>query len=261
MRRSNFEIFSNEFAFGYGNEPIKIELPTGETISLIGRVDRIDMLDIEGETYIRIIDYKTGKAKVDMNRIYNGLQIQLLVYLDVLLKNSEKIIEKQALPGAMFYFKLNDPIIKSETELSEEEIEERILKELKLDGLLLDDIKVIKSMDKEFEEGEASLVIPAKLNKGGTLGKSNKIISQKQFDILREYVNSKVIELCTEMINGNIALEPYDTDREYLYENSPYSHIFQFDTTIPGNKYRKLENDKEEKVWEKMADNLGTELE
>ncbi|MGL5575054.1 MAG: helicase-exonuclease AddAB subunit AddB, partial [Sarcina sp.] len=235
MRRSNFEIFSNEFAFGYGSEPITIDLPTGEKITLIGRVDRIDTLDLDGQTYIRVIDYKTGKKEFDMNKLYSGLQIQLLVYLDVLLKNSEKIIEKQALPGAMFYFKLNDPLIKSKTQLSEEEVEKKILEELKFDGLFLDEAKVVRSMDNEFEEGQSSVIIPAKINKSGALAKNDKMISQKQFDILRDYVNSKVIELCTEMISGNIALEPYDTDKEYLYENSPYAHIFQFDTSIPGN--------------------------
>ncbi|MGL4452408.1 MAG: helicase-exonuclease AddAB subunit AddB [Sarcina sp.] len=261
MRRSNFEIFSNEFAFGYGSEPITIDLPTGEKITLIGRVDRIDTLDLDGQTYIRVIDYKTGKKEFDMNKLYSGLQIQLLVYLDVLLKNSEKIIEKQALPGAMFYFRLNDPLIKSKTQLSEEEIEKKILEELRFDGLFINDAKVVRSMDNEFEEGDTSVIIPAKLNKSGALAKNDKMISQKQFDILRDYVNSKVIELCTEMISGNIALEPYDTDKEYLYENSPYAHIFQFDTSIPGNKYKKLEKDKPKEVWQKIASDMGEELE
>ncbi|MGL4762590.1 MAG: helicase-exonuclease AddAB subunit AddB [Sarcina sp.] len=260
MRRSNFEIFSNEFAFGYGNDPIQIDLPTGETVTLIGRVDRIDTLDLDGETYIRVIDYKTGKKEFDLNKLYNGLQIQLLVYLDVLLKNSEKIIEKQAMPGAMFYFRLNDPMIKSKVELSEEEIEKKILEELRFDGLLLNEAKVVRSMDTEFEEGESSVVIPAKMNKGGALGKNDKLITQKQFDILRDYVNGKVVELCSDMIGGNIALEPYDTDKEYLYENSPYAHIFQFDTTIPGNKYKKLEKDKPKEVWKKIASDIGEEL-
>ena len=87
------------------------------------------------------------------------------------------------------------------------------------------------------------------------------MITQKQFDLLREYVNSKVIELCTKMISGDIALEPYDTEKEYLYENSPYAHIFQFDTTIPGNKYRKLQKDKPSDIWKKIASEMGEELE
>ena len=262
MRRSEFEIFSNEFGFGYGDdEPIEVDLPTGEKVYLIGKVDRVDTLDLDGNSYIRIIDYKTGKKKFDMNKLYNGLQIQLLVYLDVLLKNSERIIQKQAMPGAMFYFRLDDPMITSKKELSEEEIEIEILKKLKFDGLMLKDPKIALSMDNELEEGKSSMIIPANFIKGGKLGNKDSLITEKQFDILRNYVNDKVIELCTDMISGNIALEPYDTDKEYLYENSPYAHIFQFDTTVPGNKYRKLEKDKPKEVWEKIAMNVGEELE
>lgn len=261
MRRSEFEIFSNEFGFGYGSDPIEIDLPTGEKVYLIGRVDRIDTLDLEGNSYIRVIDYKTGKTKFDMNKLYNGLQIQLLVYLDVLLKNSERIIEKQAMPGAMFYFRLDDPMISSKKELTEEEIEKEILKELKFDGLMLKDPKVALSMDSELENGGSSVIIPANFTKGGALGSKDNLITQKQFDILRNYVNDKVIKICTEMIDGKIPLEPYDTDKEYLYENSPYAHIFQFDTTIPGNKYRRLEKDKPKQVWEKIAADTGISLE
>lgn len=261
MRRSNFEIFSNEFGFGYGADPIEVELPSGEKIYLIGRVDRIDTLDINDRSYIRIIDYKTGKTEFDISKLYEGLQIQLLVYLDVLIKNSEKIIEKQALPGAMFYFKLDNPMIKSDKQLDEDEIEKQILKQLKFDGLMLKDAEVAVAMDLELKEGGTSVIIPAGIKKDGEFGSSKSLITEKQFDILRDYVNNKVINICSSMISGNIALEPYESDREYLYENSPYAHIFQFDTSIPGNKYKKLPKMKVEEALENMVDNLKKEEE
>ena len=263
MRKSNFEIFKNEFAFGTfdDSDPIEVELPTGEKVYLIGRVDRIDNLELDGKQYLRVIDYKSGKKKFDLNKLYNGLQIQLLVYLDVLLRNSEEILKTQALPGAMFYFKIDNPMISSKKQLSEEEIEKEILSKLKFDGLLLKDPKIIMSMDKDMTNGDGSLIIPAKFKKDGNLASSDALITEKQFDILREYVNKKVVELCSEMISGNIKLEPYEDDKEYLYENSPYAHIFQFDTAIPGNKYKVLEKDKPKEVWEKMKDAVGFEEE
>lgn len=256
MRRSDFEIFKNEYEFGGlkdGAKPIKIDLPTGDTVYLTGKVDRIDKLDLDGKSYIRIIDYKSGKKKFDLNRLYNGLQIQLLVYLDVLLKDEQNILENQAMPGAMFYFRIDNPMISSTKNMSEEEIEKEILKKLKLDGLLLKDSKVVLSMDKELEAGTGSLIVPAKLKKDGDFGSSDALITEKQFDVLRDYVNKKVVELCSEMIGGNIKLEPYESDKEFLYENSPYAHIYQFDTSIPGNKYKKLETDKPKEVWEKIS--------
>ncbi|MGM8370196.1 PD-(D/E)XK nuclease family protein, partial (plasmid) [Clostridium perfringens] len=111
-----------------------------------------------GETYLRIIDYKTGSKKFDLNKFYNGLQMQLLVYLDALINNSENIVENQAMPGAILYFRIDDPILKSKGDLTEEEIKSEVLKELKLEGLLLDDVKVVKAMDNTLEPGTHSLI-------------------------------------------------------------------------------------------------------
>lgn len=78
----------------------------------------------------------------------------------------------------MLYFKIDDPIIKSKKELSEEEVKELVLKELKLDGLMLKDIDVVKSMDSDIESEGYSLIIPAKINKDGNLAKNKALITE-----------------------------------------------------------------------------------
>ena len=65
-----------------------------------------DTLDLDGNTYIKVVDYKSGNKKFNLTDVYHGLQIQLLVYLDALIKNSKYILEKQAMPGAILYFKI-----------------------------------------------------------------------------------------------------------------------------------------------------------
>ncbi|EKY27971.1 ATP-dependent nuclease subunit B [Clostridium celatum DSM 1785] len=153
MRRGEFDVFKNEFDFGdfKDSDPIKLELPSNETVYLKGRVDRIDKVELDGETYIRIVDYKSGSKSFDLNELYYGLQIQLLVYLDAILKSSDKILKTECMPGAILYFKIDNPIIQSKKALSEEEIQTEVLKKLKMDGLLLKDAKVVKAMDNEME--------------------------------------------------------------------------------------------------------------
>ncbi|MGV2643227.1 helicase-exonuclease AddAB subunit AddB, partial [Clostridium perfringens] len=128
MKRSDFEIYKNELAFGFSKDvnSIKLDLPSGESFYLNGRIDRVDKLNLDGETYLRIIDYKTGSKKFDLNKFYNGLQMQLLVYLDALINNSENIVENQAMPGAILYFRIDDPILKSKGDLTEEEIKSEV---------------------------------------------------------------------------------------------------------------------------------------
>lgn len=261
MKRSNFEVYKNELAFGFSKDidSIKLNLPSGENFYLNGRIDRVDKLDLEDETYLRIIDYKTGSKKFDLNKFYNGLQMQLLVYLDALIDNSKDIVEKQAMPGAILYFRIDDPILKSKGDLTEDEIKEEILKELKLEGLLLDDVKVVKAMDNTLEPGTHSLIIPASMKKAGDLGKNKDLISMEQFELLRKYVKEKMVEICQNMIEGKIDIEPCKESKNTVCDNCNYSHICQFDSTLEDNRYKVITKKKDEEVWNSIKEKIGGE--
>ena len=257
MRKGRFEVFRNEFEFGgfKDGEPIKIDLPSKETVYLVGRVDRIDTLDLDGNTYIKIVDYKSGNKKFNLTEVYYGLQIQLLVYLDALIKNSKYILEKQAMPGAILYFRIDDPIIKSKKQLTEDEIKESILKELKMSGLLLKDINVVKAMDSDIESAY-SLIIPAAVKKDGNFTATSSVVTEEQFDILRKYVNDKMAELCEEMLSGEIKIVPCKNNNTPYCDYCDYSSICQFDTSIENNKYKIVLKRSNEEAWKLIKDEV-----
>ena len=262
MKRSDFEIYKNELAFGFSKDvnSIKLDLPSGESFYLNGRIDRVDKLNLDGETYLRIIDYKTGSKKFDLNKFYNGLQMQLLVYLDAIINNSENIIENQAMPGAILYFRIDDPILKSKGDLTEEEIKSEVLKELKLEGLLLDDVKVVKAMDNTLEPGTHSLIIPANMKKAGDLGKNKALITMEQFELLRKYVNEKMVEICQNMIEGKIDIEPCKENKNIVCDYCNYSHICQFDSSLEDNRYKVIPKKKDEDIWKSINEKVGGEV-
>ena len=262
MKRSDFEIYKNELAFGFSKDvnSIKLDLPSGESFYLNGRIDRVDKLNLDGETYLRIIDYKTGSKKFDLNKFYNGLQMQLLVYLDALINNSENIVENQAMPGAILYFRIDDPILKSKGDLTEEEIKSEVLKELKLEGLLLDNVKVVKAMDNTLEPGTHSLIIPANMKKAGDLGKNKALITMEQFELLRKYVNEKMVEICQNMIEGKIDIEPCKENKNIVCDYCNYSHICQFDSSLEDNRYKVIPKKKEEDIWKSINEKVGGEV-
>ena len=262
MKRSDFEIYKNELAFGFSKDvnSIKLDLPSGESFYLNGRIDRVDKLNLDGETYLRIIDYKTGSKKFDLNKFYNGLQMQLLVYLDALINNSENIVENQAMPGAILYFRIDDPILKSKGDLTEEEIKSEVLKELKLEGFLLDDVKVVKAMDNTLEPGTHSLIIPANMKKAGDLGKNKALITMEQFELLRKYVNEKMIEICQNMIEGKIDIEPCKENKNIVCDYCNYSHICQFDSSLEDNRYKVIPKKKDEEIWKSINEKVGGEV-
>lgn len=257
MRKGQFEIFSNEFVFGnYSDgDPIKLSIPSGDDVYLTGRIDRIDTLDLNDNTYIRIIDYKSGAKKFDLNELYYGLQIQLLVYLDAILRNSETILKKQAMPGAILYFKIDDPIIKSKTVLEDEEIKKEVLDKLKMNGLLLKDAELVRAMDNDMVT--YSLVIPASFKKDGDFSKTSAVITEEQFDLLREYVNKKMIDLCEEMLSGVIKIAPIKNEKKVSCEYCDYSSICQFDSSIKENNYNIMFKRSDEEIWNGMRERIN----
>ena len=255
--QGEFEVFKTEFNFGNRNtgEAIVLELEENEQIYLQGRIDRIDTLDLDGQTYIRIVDYKTGAKKFDLNELYYGLQMQLLVYLDALIKNSKYILEKQVRPGAVLYFKIDDPIIKSKKEMTTEEVEREVLENLKMKGLVLKDARVVRAMDKDIDG--YSLVIPAAFKKDGDFKANSSVVTEEEFDLLREYVNDKMIFLCEDMLSGEIKIEPIKHSNRTQCEYCDFSSICQFDTGIKDNKYKTIINKSQSEIW----DNIRKEVE
>ncbi len=69
-----------EVAFGFsrdGGAPVSLELPSGETVSFRGRIDRVD----RSGSAVRVIDYKTGKRRAKDNSLAGGEALQLPIYL------------------------------------------------------------------------------------------------------------------------------------------------------------------------------------
>lgn len=259
MRKGEFDIFKSEFDFGdfKDSDPIKLELPSKETVYLKGRVDRIDKVDLNGETYIRIVDYKSGSKSFDLNELYYGLQIQLLVYLDAILKNSKQILKTQCMPGGILYFKIDNPIIKSKKALTEEEIQVEVLKKLKMDGLLLKNVELVKSMDRDMET--YSLIIPAAFKKDGNFTSTSSVVTESQFELLRKYVNDKMIEICEEMLSGEVKIEPCKSSKVTYCDYCDYSSICQFDTSIKDNKYKIISKKKKDDLWDAMSNKVKME--
>ena len=252
IRRSSFDPIDYEVGFGDREKypPITIELDSGQKVNLTGRIDRVDAFKTEEGSYLRIIDYKSGTKDFRLSDVFYGLQIQLITYLDAIWESAGRVLEKSVYPGGMLYFKIDDPIIKGNTNLTEEEIETAIMKQLKMKGLLLADVKLIKEMDKDISG--ASLIIPATVNKGDVLGKNTSGATLDQFQILRKYVRKLLKDLCTEIMKGNVNIKPYKKKNSTSCKYCSFLSVCQFDTTMKENAYRLLYDKDNEEVWKLM---------
>ena len=87
FQKSQFEMIAFEEDIEYGKKlkPFEIEVPIDDNfkskVILHGRVDRIDAFKKDDTAYIRIIDYKTGDESFKIDKITEGKDIQLPIYL------------------------------------------------------------------------------------------------------------------------------------------------------------------------------------
>ena len=209
---------------------------------------------MEGKEYYRIIDYKSGNKEFSLSEVYYGLQIQLLTYLDAILDNKELMSKNPTLPGGVLYLKIDDPMIKGSRNLTDEEIENEIIKALKMKGLILADVDVVKEMDKDIEG--SSIIIPARVNKDGSLGKSS-VGTEKQFMQLREHIKRNLVKTCEEMLEGDIQIRPFKSGKKDGCTYCMYSAICQFDDVFDGNSYKVLKDKKDEEVWKLLEQECG----
>ena len=221
--------------------PEKLEIPFYKTeagISLHGRIDRIDTYEEEDRVYVRVMDYKSGAAAFDLTALYNGLQLQLAVYLNAAVSLERKEHEgKTIIPAGLFYFPMQDPMISSETQMSEENLQESIFKELALEGICNADSEIIRYMDKTCES--RSKILPVSYNKDGSLSKTSKAVSTEQFQQLENFVAEKTAQLGAEIMNGKIEVNPYAAAAKTACDYCAYNGICGF--SPKESSYRKLE--------------------
>lgn len=254
IKRGNFEPLEFEIGFGenYKLPPIVVELSTGEKIILTGRIDRVDILNKENQAYIKIIDYKSGNRAFNLADIFYGIQLQLLLYLDAFLESGQELLNKELFPAGVFYFKIDDPIIHSVKEMSDEELEKLLLKDLKLSGMVLEDIDIVKNMDNKLDR--YSDILPVQLTKSG-FDKRSSTATLEEFNSLRELVRNIVAEIGEEILKGNVKVSPYKSKKNSSCDYCQYKSVCQFDILLEDNNYRIIKNLHKEEIWEKLKDN------
>ncbi|KNF09410.1 ATP-dependent helicase/deoxyribonuclease subunit B [Gottschalkia purinilytica] len=257
LKNGEFIPLQHELIFGESKEskipPIIITLPNGEEIKLEGRIDRVDMLNGEDGSFIKVIDYKSGNKRFSLSDVYYGLQIQLIVYMDAVLSNKDKLVKNEVYPAGAFYFKIDDPMVQTDED-NIQNIEDEIHRKLKMDGLVLKDINVIKALDSTIDAGVTSKIIPVSLKKDGEPSKSSSVFEKEDLDNLINHVKNLIGEIATQILKGKIKIEPCKNGDKISCEYCQFDSICQFDTSFEDNEYKLIKKLKNEEVLEKIKE-------
>ena len=180
------------------------------------------------------------------------MQLQLITYIDAVCEAED------LLPAGVLYFNLVDPVIKSKSGLTQEEIEDKVRKQFKMKGLILADVDVAKAMDTNLENG-GSDIIPAFIGKDGTLSATrSSSVNRKQFEYLQKYSNKIIKQISSEILSGNIDINPfYNTkNKKTPCDYCEYKAVCNFNGTEGVNGYNYVANAKKEAVLEMIEDEI-----
>ncbi len=268
IRKGDFDPVGYEVKFttDLNEDSMKIEYGDRGTLFLNGKIDRMDICESDNKRYIKIIDYKSGKTAFDLAKVYYGLQLQLMAYMNAAAgTEKEGHPNMEIVPAGIMYYHIDDPVTESSDfeefsgekeapvpaagQLSEDDI--AVLDELAADGLVVDDINVISHLDRHPDE--APKVIHVEYNSDGELKKGSQAASREKFAALEKHVGQKTRNIGESIMTGDIPVRPYSYGSEKACDYCRYKGICGFDPSVEGYSYNKMKKMTDDKIWEALT--------
>ena len=260
IQRGAFRPVAEEILFGFpgGLKPLKIPLSGKDEILLRGQIDRVDAVKRPDGTYVRVIDYKSGRRSLDLIDVVNGLSLQLLVYLAAVLESWGEISSRldgwisadpgQVFPAGAFYLTIADPVVRLSA--PPEDLERLAGQEFRMTGLLLGDTSIARLLDSSSER--RSDIIPAEFLKDGQLGARSSSVAPNDLHLLLKFVREKIRQMAGEVLSGRMDIAPYRKGSQRACRYCPYGPLCCFDVLIEGDRYRIIRSLGKESLWKEI---------
>lgn len=226
-----------ELKIGRGGLPsLSVPLENGATLQIEGVVDRVDLLHKDGRTYVRVIDYKSGPKEFDPSELYDGLNMQMLLYLFSIWSQQEGPLAG-TLPGGVLYMPARGSIISSARQEGEEKILAAHEKQWRMNGLLLDDITSLSAMEREMK----GAFIPVRLKKDGTLDSCSLATLEEMGRLYRD-VAGTVKKMGEMLYSGRIEALPRKEPARDVCAWCSYRRVCGFEEGDPVKKPAKFDS-------------------
>ena len=249
LKQAEFSPEEFELQFGDGGKMDAIDLSSHSMQAILrGLVDRVDIYKKDGRNYFRVVDYKTGKKDFDYCDVFNGVGLQLLLYLFALEQSGEALLGDAPIAAGVQYFPARAPLMPSDSRLSDEEAKAARQKEWKRRGLLLNDEEALAAMD-----GEDMSRLSCKRNKEGKL--TGDLADRQQMKLLRQYVFSLLSNMVDEIASGNVTPNPYTRGASHdACTFCPYGAVCHKAFVEERRNYKTMTS---QRFWEEVAEEVA----
>lgn len=241
LKESQFEPAGFELAFGGEGGLPPIPIPnTAMNALLRGVIDRMDVW----ERYYRVVDYKTGKKDFDYCDVFNGVGLQMLLYLFALADAGEETPEDSLIPAGVQYFPARAEYIPSDGRLTPQEADQARKSKWKRRGLLLKDREVLQAM----EPGDKPRRLDYAVRSGGDL--TGALADREQMRLLKRYVFHVLADTVSDIASGDVTPNPYTRGTSHnACAFCPYGAVCHKETVEGRRNYKAMSA---QQFWEEI---------
>lgn len=205
LAQSRFEPTAFEVAIGGKDgtvQPVHIPLPDGGSIEIIGKIDRVDLMQTADETFVRVIDYKTGYKKFALSDLLHGINMQMLIYLMTLHENGFE--EQHPIPAGVLYLPARSPKLSASHTDSSETLVTQAMTAMRMSGIVLRDERVLRGMEQEGR----GFFIPVKYKQDGTPDARSMLYTMEEFGVMARHMKKLIAQMGTQLHKGQVPAAP-----------------------------------------------------
>ncbi len=216
---------------------LRLTFAPNKEVVVTGQIDRVDVFENEeNETYVRVIDYKTGKKSFYLSDVLYGLNLQMLLYLHILQKNGGDTEKHNTQAAGILYMPSNRGMIGTDGD-----------DPLVMNGMLLDNDSVLHAMDK----AESGRFIPKRPTRARA---ADPMITAEEFETVFNFVEHQVTDTARKISEGIFDLCPRDGTESTACKYCDFSAVCGLEEDFERLQTKK---DNQQVVLEKMREVIG----
>ena len=209
-----------------------IPLQDGGSLRIRGSVDRVDVLEQDGQQFVRVVDYKSGAKPFRLADIVNGLNLPMFLYLfNVCADGSNPYA---GVPAGVLYMHAARSVMTVETKSSaEKDIAGQEDKAFGMNGIVITnpDCDIPAAMEHDL----AGKYIPVRLKKSGVGG---SLASLEQLGLLQRKIEALVADMGNALQNGQIGQHPVQAkDHDKTCEYCDFASVCAFKKSVTPRTY------------------------
>ncbi len=240
IRAGSFRPVGAEVGFGDVHNarenlgPFELTLPDGRVFAVDGKIDRLDVAEIDGRRMALVFDYKstTAAARFDWSELYHGLDMQLALYLLAVRATTRQSVDDVAGAFCMPIQVRPDRAAPGESGTAADRFDR------KARGFF--NGEYFQHLDPEAGPRWSRLYNFAVTAKDGQYGyyPTSAALTPEHFERVLRFTTAMILALVERMVSGEIDVCPYRLGTRAACTICDYKAVCRFDWQI--NDYRLL---------------------